>query len=247
MRLKFASYNIHKAVGTDRRRDPDRIVAVLREMGADIIALQEADLRTGARASVLPKAALDETPWKFVPVAKRPRSIGWHGNALLVRKAYSVISAEPLDLPTLEPRGAVRADLHVAGTRIRVVGTHLDLSGLRRRDQIKAILRAVDSCDPPCPTVLMGDFNQWGNRSGAMGEFRSGWHVLDTGRSFPSRQPIARLDRIVTSDEWGCLEQHVHHSATAAQASDHLPIVAQLELPNLEVQPNNKASTRPLS
>ncbi|MEC7399127.1 MAG: endonuclease/exonuclease/phosphatase family protein, partial [Pseudomonadota bacterium] len=80
MKLTFASYNIHKAVGVDRRRDPERIIAVLREVDADIIALQEADLRLGDRASVLPKALLDDTPWRVVPVAKRPRSIGWHGN-----------------------------------------------------------------------------------------------------------------------------------------------------------------------
>lgn len=233
MRLTFASYNIHKAVGTDRRRDPDRIITVLREIDADIIALQEADLRIGDRASVLERTALDDSPWKPVDVAKRPRSLGWHGNALLVRRGYRVIESEPLDLPTLEPRGAARADLEIEGVHIRVVGTHLDLSGLRRRDQIKAILGHVDACEPPCPTVVMGDFNQWGNRTGAMQEFRRNWHVLETGRSFPSRQPIARLDRIVTSDEWGCLEQHVHHSTMAAQASDHLPVVAQLELPNL--------------
>ncbi len=233
MRLTFASYNIHKAVGTDRRRDPDRIITVLREIDADIIALQEADLRIGDRASVLERTALDDSPWKPVDVAKRPRSLGWHGNALLVRRGFTVIGSEPLDLPTLEPRGAARADLEIEGVHIRVVGTHLDLSGLRRRDQIKAILGHVDACEPPCPTVVMGDFNQWGNRTGAMQEFRRKWHVLETGRSFPSRQPIARLDRIVTSDEWGCLEQHVHHSATASQASDHLPVVAQLELPNL--------------
>ncbi|WP_209349218.1 endonuclease/exonuclease/phosphatase family protein [Pontixanthobacter sp. CEM42] len=233
MRLKFASYNIHKAVGTDRRRDPDRIITVLREMDADIIALQEADRRVGERASVLERAALDDTPWKALDVAKRPRSLGWHGNAILVRRNFTVLDSEPLDLPTLEPRGAARGDLEIEGLRIRVVGMHLDLSGLRRRDQIKAVIGHVDACEPQCPTVLMGDFNQWGNQTGAMREFRRDWHVLDTGRSFPSRQPIARLDRIVTSDEWGCLEQHVHHSATASQASDHLPITAELELPNI--------------
>ncbi len=233
MRLKFASYNIHKAVGADRRRDPDRIMRVLREIDADVIALQEADLRIGERASVIDRAAIKDSPWQPVEIAKRPRSLGWHGNALLVRKEYRVLDAQPLDLPTLEPRGAARGDIEVSGIRIRVIGMHLDLSGLRRRDQIKAVLGHAEQCAPVCPTVLMGDFNQWGNRSGAMQEFRQNWHVLDTGRSFPARQPIARLDRIVTSDEWGCVEQHVHHSATATQASDHLPVVASLELPNI--------------
>ncbi|OZA94489.1 endonuclease/exonuclease/phosphatase family protein [Altererythrobacter sp. H2] len=230
MRLKFASYNIHKAVGTDGRRDADRIITVLREIDADVIALQEADLRIGDRASVLERAAIDDTPWKPVEVARRPRSLGWHGNAILVRRGIEVIEAEPVVLPMLEPRGAARADLLVEGVRMRVVGTHLDLSGLRRRDQIRSILDHVTCCGPGCPTVVMGDFNQWGVRSGAMGEFGSGWHLLDTGRSFPSRQPLAPLDRIVTSPEWTCHEKGVHHSARAAQASDHLPVVAELEL-----------------
>ncbi len=231
MQLTFATYNIHKAVGTDRRRDPERIVSVLREIDADVIALQEVDRRIGQRASVIDRALLDDSPWIAVDVARRPRSLGWHGNAILVRRGLEVVEAEPLHLPMLEPRGAARADIMVAGTRVRVIGMHLDLSGLRRRDQIRAVLRHIGACDPGCPTVLMGDFNQWGHRSGAMREFGEIWRVLDTGRSFPSRQPLACLDRIIASDEWTCAGHRVHHSATSARASDHLPVVADLELP----------------
>lgn len=231
MSLTFASYNIHKAVGSDRRRDPARIIAVLREIDADIIALQEADLRIGQRASVLPRALIDDTHWEIVPVARRPRSIGWHGNALLVRRSIEVLEAQAIDLPTLEPRGAVRADLSVGGLHCRVFGSHLDLSGLRRRAQIKAILAHNGALDRQCPTVLMGDFNQWGLQTGAMQEFGSAWQSLQLGRSFPSRQPLASLDRIVASHDWQILASGVHHSAVAAQASDHLPVWAKLKLP----------------
>ena len=86
MQLTFASYNIHKGVGTDGKRDPERIIAVLRELHADIIALQECDRRFGERESILPKAALDDTHWRAVNLGKRPRSLGWHGNAILVRR-----------------------------------------------------------------------------------------------------------------------------------------------------------------
>ena len=134
MNLAFASYNIHKAVGLDRRRDPDRIVAVLRELDADVIALQEADRRFGERETTIPRVLLDDTKWKIVPVARRRRSIGWHGNALLVRRDIEVIEAQPLDLPTLEPRGAICADLAIGGQRLRALGMHLDLSGLQRGD-----------------------------------------------------------------------------------------------------------------
>ena len=60
MRLTFASYNIRKAIGLDRRRNPERILAVLREIDADVVALQEADRRLGRRASALPREMIEE-------------------------------------------------------------------------------------------------------------------------------------------------------------------------------------------
>ena len=229
MELTFASYNIHKAVGLDRRRDPERIMAVLREIDADVIALQEADRRFGRRVTALPRTLIDESPWMAVPLNHRPDSIGWHGNALLVRRGMTIAAAVPL--PTLEPRGAVRADLIVADRRVRVVGMHLDLSGLRRRHQVRAILDHLDACDGHCPSVLMGDLNEWSQHGGALREFGSGWQVLAPGRSFPSRSPLAQLDRIAHSYGWCDVHAHVHHSALAARASDHLPVVARLRLP----------------
>jgi endonuclease/exonuclease/phosphatase family metal-dependent hydrolase len=230
VQITFASYNIHKGVGIDGRRDADRIVTVLREIDADVIALQECDYRFGERESVLPKAMLDDTRWRAAPVAKRPRSLGWHGNAILVRRDIEIAVAQPLDLPTLEPRGAVRADLIVQGRHLRVFGTHLDLSGLLRRDQIRAILRHSESCEADCPTVMMGDFNQWGRANGILREFAGSWKPVALGNSFPSRRPIAPLDRIVHSPGWTCRTAGVHHSALAAVASDHLPVRATLEL-----------------
>ena len=232
MQLTFASYNIHKAVGLDRRRDPDRILAILREVDADVIALQEADRRFGQRASVLPLAAIEaHTPYRPVPLDTRPDSIGWHGNALLVRRGIKVAEAAIVPLPTLEPRGAIRADLLVEGRRLRVVGMHLDLSGLRRRQQLRAIIGHCGDCGDHCPTVMMGDFNEWSVHGGSLREFHSQWRVLAPGRSFPSRQPVAQLDRIVLSREWQLHETRVHHSALAAKGSDHLPVFARVELP----------------
>ena len=71
----------------------------------------------------------------------------WHGNALLVRKDVEIICKELVHLPSLEPRGAVLADLVVKGLRLRAVGMHLDLSGLWRRQQAHAILAHVDGRD----------------------------------------------------------------------------------------------------
>jgi endonuclease/exonuclease/phosphatase family metal-dependent hydrolase len=216
-------------VGLDRRRDPERIVAVLRETHADIIALQEADRRIGAREAVLPRALLDDSPWRVATVAKRSQSMGWHGNAILVRRDIAIDECHALDLPTLEPRGAACAVIGVGGMRFRVIGTHLDLSGLKRRDQVRSLL-GFTAGHGSMPSVILGDFNQWGHTTGAMREFAPEWSQIAPGASYPSRRPIARLDRIVHCGGWQCHSAQVHHSALAAVASDHLPIHADLEL-----------------
>ncbi len=229
MELKFASYNIHKAVGLDRRRDPERILAILREIDADIVALQETDRRFGKREAVLPRHAIAaHTPYQVVPLALSSDSMGWHGNALLVRKPIEVIGATRIALPALEPRGAVCADLRVAGRSLRVVGMHLDLSGLHRRRQLRTILAHLGQA--AAPTVLMGDFNEWSARGGSLREFGRGWHVLAPGRSFPARRPLASLDRIVLSRGWELLATGVHHSPLSARGSDHLPVFARLAI-----------------
>jgi endonuclease/exonuclease/phosphatase family metal-dependent hydrolase len=228
VRLTFASYNIHKGVGLDRRRDPERILGVLHELDADVVALQEADLRFGSRAAVLPRRLLEERHWHVAALSMKPAGMAWHGNAILVRRGIEILGAEPIALPVLEPRGAVRARLRVQDREFVVVGMHLDLSGILRRQQVRAICHAARA--PGLPAVLMGDANEWANRGGALRAFDDCWHVLKPGRSFPSRRPLAQLDRIVHSREWRCEGTGVHHSALAAVASDHLPVRAHLTL-----------------
>lgn len=233
MQLTFASYNIRKAIGLDRRRRPERILAILHEMNADVVALQEADRRFGRRISALPLDLIDDlTGYKAVPLSMRPDSLGWHGNALLVKREIELADASIVPLPAIEPRGAIRADFMVGGRRLRVVGMHLDLSGLRRRHQIRSVLSHLHDCEDHCPSVLMGDFNDWARKGGCFREFGGEWHVLAPGMSFPTRRPVAGLDRIVVSADWRIVDAGVHHSALAARASDHLPVHATLELPN---------------
>ena len=228
--IKVASYNIHKGVGLDRRRDPNRILEVLREIDADIVALQEADRRFGARTGVIPLHALEEhSPWKAVPLGARASSMGWHGNVLLIRKESVVMDCEPIHLPALEPRGAVMADVRADGIPIRVVGMHLDLSGLWRRRQAHAILAHVDSSTTRRPTVLMGDLNEWSAHAGCLRDFGRDYSFASTGPSFHVRRPVARLDRIMVSADLRVADCGVHHSATARKASDHLPIWAMVE------------------
>jgi len=227
--IKVASYNMRKGIGTDRRRRPDRILEVLREIDADIVCLQEADRRFGARAQVIGHDLLDETPWRAVPFGTRAASMGWHGNAILVRREAEVVDQEPIFLPALEPRGAVMADVRLNEDLLRIVGMHLDLSGLWRRRQAHAIMSHVAVSTVPLPTVMMGDLNEWSAATGAMRDFRRGYIVADTGPSFHARRPVARLDKIMVSPELRIVACGVHDSAISRTASDHLPIWATLE------------------
>lgn len=230
MRITVASYNVHKGVGLDRRRDPERILAILREIDADVVALQECDRRFGERASVIPRVLLEESPWRAVPLGIRPLSLGWHGNAILVRKGIEVASCAPVHLPTIEPRGAICAELSRQGKPLRVVGMHLDISGLRRHQQVRSVVAHVADCPEHMPAVLMGDMNDWSRNGRALREFGAGWQMVGVGNSFPAPRPIAPLDRIVVSHDWHVAACGVHHSALAAQASDHLPVWATLSL-----------------
>ena len=229
--LRLASYNIRKAVGTDRRRKPERIIEVLNELDADVVALQEADRRFGAREAAIPPHLLDEhSDLKAVPFAARAGSLGWHGNAILVRKGMDVRHCGMLHLPSLEPRGAVMSEIEVDGAALRVVGMHLDLSGLWRRRQAHAILVEVEERRTPMPTVFMGDLNEWSARSGCLRDFAAHLDFADTGRSFHAGNPIARLDRIMVSRDIRIRAAGVHKSTNSRTASDPLPVWAEIEI-----------------
>jgi len=248
--ITVASYNMRKAIGTDRRRDPHRVLDVLHEIDADVVALQEADKRMGGRGSAIPHELIDQyglyQPVHLGVRHKRPleiarkhaekllkvdtRNIGWHGNAVLIKRHIGVIDCAALELPTLEPRGAVMAELLIGDRPIRVVGMHLDLSGLWRRRQLRAILEAVAKRPQKMPTVLMGDTNEWRTEAGCLQELNGDFCLAPTGPSFHARHPVAALDRIIVHRDLNIEAAGVHMSPAARKASDHLPIWARVSV-----------------
>ena len=227
--IRVASYNMRKAIGTDRRRRPERTIEVLNELDADVIALQEADRRFGSRASALPLAMIEaHSDYRPVEIDARAGSIGWHGNALLVKKGIAVSEHHLFRLPSLEPRGAVLADVVIDGTELRIVGMHLDLSGLWRRRQAKAILSHLQERDGARHVVLMGDLNEWSTAGGCLRDFAADHDFAACGRSFHARRPIAALDRIMVSRDLDIVASGTHRTAASRRASDHLPIWAEV-------------------
>ena len=232
--LTVASYNVHKGVGTDRRRNPGRIAAVIAEIGADILALQEVDMRFGNREGLLDLEALRRDLGLIaVPVATVRDAHGFHGNLLLVRNGL-VQQVHHLILPGLEPRGALINDLQIAGQSLRVVSTHLGLLPASRRLQARAILDKLSTLDAR-PILLMGDLNEWRH------DARSPLKALNAHftkppklRSFPARYPLFALDRMMTNAQAELHGLDVHDTPLARRASDHLPIKAQLRLIGLQ-------------
>ncbi|BAV64314.1 endonuclease/exonuclease/phosphatase family protein [Sphingobium cloacae] len=228
--IRVASYNIRKAIGTDRRRIPERVIDVINEVDADIVALQEADRRFGIRSAALPPLLLDsQSGYKAVPLNVQTDSMGWHGNAILVRKETQVAAYDVIHLPCLEPRGATMAEVTLDGAKLRVFGMHLDLSGLWRRRQASAMIHAAAQGEA-MPTVLMGDLNEWSADRGCLADFARHFSFAPCGRSFHARRPVARLDRIMHCGRLRLVDSGVHESAAARKASDHLPIWAEFAI-----------------
>jgi endonuclease/exonuclease/phosphatase family metal-dependent hydrolase len=230
-RAVFASYNIHKCVGTDRRFDPARTAAVIAEIGADVIAIQEADKRFGDRAGLLDLAAIERDAGLVpVRVTNGHRGHGWHGNLVLVREGI-VRDLRQIRLPGLEPRGALVADLDLAMGRVRVVGAHLGLLRASRLLQVETLLeQAAETTDRP--VVLMGDLNEWRlRRRSALRGFTRGFGPVGLGvPSFPAFFPVLALDRVLTRPH-GLIEEIVAHETPLARlASDHLPVRAVVRL-----------------
>ncbi|MCF3641144.1 endonuclease/exonuclease/phosphatase family protein [Rhizobium sp. TRM95111] len=228
----IASYNVHKCVGTDRRFDPERTARVIAELDADIIAIQEADKRFGERAGLLDLAAV-ERDCGLVPVpitAHSKHGHGWHGNMLMVRKG-TVLRVRQLDLPGVEPRGALVTHIDFPFGRLRVVAAHFGLLKRSRELQAKAVLASVAE-EEEMPTLIIGDLNEWrvGRRSSLSPLVPTFDPASGAVPSFPSRFPVFALDRVLGHPHDLVASVDAHDTPLARIASDHLPIRAHIDL-----------------
>lgn len=223
--LRLASWNIRAGLGTDLRRSADRVLAGIAALAADIVALQEADFRLGDRPSALPRDRIASlTGLEPLPIGPNAVSLGWHGNALLARPGIRLRGLERLDLPGIEPRGAVIVDLDTPAP-LRVVAVHLGLLRMARRRQLDAIRSALGR-HPARPTVILGDFNERSRRVG-LGRIATPFMILPTAPTYPSRTPFLPLDRIAHSPDLE-LTPLAQERTKGPQPSDHLPLLAEL-------------------
>ncbi|UVK37507.1 endonuclease/exonuclease/phosphatase family protein [Mesorhizobium sp. AR10] len=227
-----ASYNVHKCVGVDRKFDPERIARVIREIGPDVMALQEADSRFGDRAGLLDLGRLEvETGLVPVPVSGNGKGHGWHGNVLLFRRG-TVRDVHQIKLPGLEPRGALVVEIDMDEKRtLRIIAAHLGLLRRSRSEQARVVLDIMNSPDEK-PTLLLGDLNEWrlGNRSALNTLHKTFGPSPPAVPTFPSSLPLLALDRIMANRHGMVSSVEAHDTPLSRVASDHLPLTAFVHL-----------------
>jgi endonuclease/exonuclease/phosphatase family metal-dependent hydrolase len=228
--LRVATYNVHACIGTDRRHDPDRVAAVVGELDADVVALQEftypASVAIESREPV-ELVTLDGYQCALGPT--RQVATRCFGNALLTRHPIVDVHRLDLSMDRREPRGALAITIDIGGIPVHFLAAHLGLRVSERRFQVRQLLSYLDSVRHSL-VIVLGDFNDWlPGRSAA--------HVLDRRlgaatrlRSFPSSRPLLALDRIWIHPVSLLRRMFVHTSALARLASDHLPVVAEVDL-----------------
>lgn len=226
--IRVVSYNIHRCIGTDGHCDPHRVAAVLREIEADVIALQEVDADHWVEGGVDQLEFLAEaTGFEAVggPTLRGHR--GHYGNALLTRLPLQGVERHDLSVAGREPRGVIDAEVDVHGRRLRVVTTHLGLRPLERRTQLRSLADLMDR-RPDDHVVLLGDMNEW--MPGALRGLHARLAAAPRLRTFPAYRPVLALDRIWARPRDSIRDVRVHHSRIARIASDHLPLVASIAL-----------------
>lgn len=236
--MRVLSYNIHKGIGgRDRRYRFERILAVIERAAPDVICLQEVDRNVKrSRFDNQPERLREHLQWSEhlyqfnVRVAQ-----GGYGNLLLSRWPLVEHHQLSLSLRQKKPRGAQVTVIETPQGLLRLANWHLGLAEAERHWQVRRLLehhlwRRSDHL----PTLIVGDFNDWRNTL-AMGPFAvHGYRQLTSPpsrfRSFPAYFPLGSLDKAFTRGEFAVAQAHVAHGRTARDASDHLPLVVDVEL-----------------
>lgn len=226
--LKIVSYNVHRAIGRDRKFLPQRILDVLREIDADVVALQEVEARDSG-ADMLAWLA-EQTGYAAIAGTTLIRHDGHYGNGLLTRLPIRDKVICDLSWRGREPRGAIAADLDAGhGEPFRVVATHLGLRPAERRDQVQRLIKLFTDV-PRERAVLLGDVNEWFLWGRPLRRLHRYFRETPSLATFPSWAPFLALDRVWTHPRSLLKRLRVHKTPLSRVASDHLPLVATLEI-----------------
>lgn len=242
-RVRVVTYNVHSCIGTDGKITPARVARLLRQYEPDIVALQELDVGRGRTRGVDQVRHIAETLGMeslFYPAIRLKQE--QYGNAILSRFPLRLIQAAALPRLAghsyLEPRGAILAEVDTDGVRLQILTTHLGLLGQERLIQVEALLGPQWLLHPSRqgPLVLCGDFNALPRSSAyrllarSLRDVQVGLRGHRPRRTWFSHFPLARVDHIFVTRDVQVLAVQVPRSELSTKASDHLPVIADLQI-----------------
>jgi endonuclease/exonuclease/phosphatase family metal-dependent hydrolase len=233
-RLRIVTYNIHKCRGMDARVRPERVAAVLKELDADVIALQEVIRGKKDRDQLVAIAkALGAKHYRF-GMTRKYRTEDY-GNAVISR--LPIISHEAYDITASrrEPRGCLRADIDIGGGRtLRLFNAHLGTGLFERRKQAQLLIADKLLNNPKFygSRIMLGDFNEW-TRGLTTRLLKA--HLVSAdlrpfmrrAKTYPGIAPFMHLDHIYFDPTFQLTNIELCRTRQAKMASDHLPLVAE--------------------
>lgn len=245
--MRIVTYNVHKCRGLDRRVRPARIASVLREVDADIIALQEV-LSVGGAAREMDQARFiaEELGYDYCIGENRRLAGGAYGNVILSRLPWRHVHNYDITWRGRERRGCLRVDIETsgdssssggAGRLIHLFNVHLGTAYIERRHQARQLVgeRILGNAELTGARVVLGDFNEWtkGLATRLLTEHLQSVDVrthLRSPRTYPGPLPLVHLDHIYFDPALELEQLTLHKSLTALVASDHLPLVADFRV-----------------
>jgi endonuclease/exonuclease/phosphatase family metal-dependent hydrolase len=232
--VRIATYNIHRCRGMDRRVVPARIVEVLREIDADVIALQEV---IGAGPAGAGQAEEIGAGLGMGWVMNCVRTLRQHQYGNVVLSRYPIVHHSQYDLSwrTCEPRHCQRADLEIDGRVVHIYNVHLGTAVLERRYQAGRLASFVHDRRVTGPKVLLGDFNEWmkglaTKTLSSLFESVDISHHLKRRRTYPGIFPVVHLDHIYYEGAVEVTSVEMPRTRKSLIASDHLPLVANFRI-----------------
>jgi len=240
---RILTYNVHRCLGTDGRLSPERIADVIAAYEPDVVALQELDVGRPRSGGVDQAHAIAQALGMQVHFHASLRVLEeQYGNAILTHRPSQLVKAEALPgwarRPGLEPRGALWASVHLGGTEVQVINTHLGLRRHERLAQLETLLGPHWLGHPACgePVILLGDFNAtprgrvYRRLAAHLSDAQAEARLPKPKATFPSRLPMLRLDHVFVSRSIRVLRVETVRTPLARIASDHLPLLVEFQI-----------------
>jgi endonuclease/exonuclease/phosphatase family metal-dependent hydrolase len=238
-RIRIVTYNIHKGRGLDRRVRIARIAKILREINADVIALQEVLSMEGPRREDHQARFIAEELGHHYHIGENRRMRGGaYGNVTLSRFPISFACNYDLTQHGREERGCLRTDIQLGYRQtLHIYNLHLGTAYTERRYQAHRLVdhEILKGKDLRGARIILGDFNEWiaGLASRLLHSHFQSVRIrplFGRSRSYPGVLPFMHLDHIYFNGHLELERVESLRNLRTLIASDHLPIVADFRL-----------------